>query len=131
MDWSTKVNYAEKNPVIVGGTEHTHALIHVVDAPKIDEIEDNELVEFIDKHITCFTVETKYPKISNLVKKVQIHHNRTTCRKKKCVAYRFNAIWVPSGETKIIRSEEKMDETKVKKSKKLEKVLSYIVKRSV
>ena len=31
-----------------------HALIHVVDAPKIDEHEDSEVVEFIDKYM-CFT----------------------------------------------------------------------------
>ena len=29
-----------------------HAPIHIVDAPKIDENEDSEVVEFIDKCIT-------------------------------------------------------------------------------
>ena len=29
--------------------------IHIVDAPKIDENEDSEIVEFIDKYIMCFT----------------------------------------------------------------------------
>ena len=29
-----------------------HAPIHVVDTPKIDENEDEEVVEFIDKYIT-------------------------------------------------------------------------------
>ena len=46
--------------------------IYVVDALKIDENEDSEVVEFIDKYITCaLTDETKYPEMSNLVKKVQ------------------------------------------------------------
>ena len=41
---------------------------------------------------------------------------------------RFNAPWAPSNKTKIVRSEEKIDETIVNQSKKLiEKVLSYIV----
>ena len=31
------------------GTEHMHAQIHVVDAPKIDESKSSEVVEFIDK----------------------------------------------------------------------------------
>ena len=30
-----------------------HGPIHIVDVPKIDKSEDNEVVEFIDKYITC------------------------------------------------------------------------------
>ena len=30
-----------------------HAPIHMVDAPKIDEDKDSEVVEFINKYITC------------------------------------------------------------------------------
>ena len=33
------------------GTEHMHALIHVIDAPNIDDHEDSEVVEFIEKYI--------------------------------------------------------------------------------
>ena len=33
------------------GTEHVHAPIHILDVPKIDENEDSEVVEFIDKYI--------------------------------------------------------------------------------
>ena len=33
--------------------EHIYASIHVVDAPKIDEDYDSEVIEFIDKYITC------------------------------------------------------------------------------
>ena len=66
--------------------------------------------------------------MSNLVKKVQTHHHTTTCRKKKGIACRLNAPWPLSNKTRIIRSEEKIDETIVNQSKKLiEKVLSYIV----
>lgn len=40
---------------------------------------------------------------------------------------RFNSLWTPSYETRIIRSEENMDETKTNQSKKLiDKMLSYI-----
>ena len=106
-----------------------HAPIHILDAPKIDENEDGEIVEFIDMYITCALPDaTEYPEMSNLVKKVQTHHHTTTCRKKKGVACRFNAPWAPSNKTRIVRSEEKIDETIVNQSKKLiEKVLSYIV----
>ena len=115
IDWSKRMIYLKRNSFILRGTEHVHSPIHVKNVPKID----NELVEFIDKHITCVLPdETRYPEIINSVKKVQIHHNRTTCRKKKCVAFTFNAPWAPSDETKIICSEEKMDETRVKNSQK-------------
>ena len=35
------------------GTEHMHAPFHVVDAPKIDENNNSEVMKFIDKYITC------------------------------------------------------------------------------
>ena len=69
----------------------------------------------------CFTDETKYVEISNLVKKVQ-------SRKKKGMTCRFRATWVPSDESRRVHFEENMDETKVKQSKKLiNKVYSSIV----
>ena len=41
--------------------EHHHAPILIVDAPKIDEDEVNEGVEFIDKYITrALPYHTKY-----------------------------------------------------------------------
>ena len=57
--------------------------------------------------------------MSNLVKNVQTHHHTTTCGKKKGVACRFNAPWAPSDKARIVRSEEKIDETIIKQSKKL------------
>ena len=44
-----------------------HAPIHIIDAPKIDENEDSEVVEFIDKYITCALPDaTKQPEMGNL-----------------------------------------------------------------
>ena len=106
-----------------------HAPIHIVDVPEIDENEDSKVVEFIDKFITCaLPDETKYPEMSNLVKRVQTHHHTTTCGKKKGVGCRFDASWAPSDKARIVRSYEKIDETIIKQSKKLiQKVLSYTV----
>ena len=68
------------------GTEHIHASIHIVDAPKIDENEESEVVEFIVKYNACaLRDETKCSKRSNLVKRLQTHHHTTTFRKKKGV----------------------------------------------
>ena len=48
-----------------------HAPIHVVDAPKTDENNDSEVIEFIDKCIICVLPdEEKYPEMNKLVKKV-------------------------------------------------------------
>ena len=59
---------------------------------------------------------------------METHQHATTCRKKKEAAGRFNGLWAPSNKTRILRSEEKIDETLVNQSKKLiEKVLCYIV----
>ena len=59
---------------------------------------------------------------------MKTYHHTTTCTKKNGVVFRFNAPWAPSNKTRIVRSEEKIDETIVNQSKKLiEKVLSYIV----
>ena len=64
-------------------SEHMHAPIHIVDAPKIDENEDSEVDELIDKYITCALPDkAKYPEISNLVKKVKTYHHTTTCTQK-------------------------------------------------
>ena len=65
--------------------------------------------------------------MSNVVKRVQIYHYTTTCRKKKGLC-RFNAPWAPSNKTRIVCSEEKIDETIVNQCKNLiEKVLSFNV----
>ena len=89
----------------------------------------SEIVQFIGKYIMCILLDqTKYHEISNFVKKVQTNHHTGTRRKKKGVAFRFNAPWAPSDQTRIVRSEQKIDEMIVKQSKILaEKVFSYIV----
>ena len=66
--------------------------------------------------------------MSNLVKKVQTHHHTTTCRKKKGVTCRFNAPLALTDKTRIVCSDQKIDESIVKQSRKLiDKVLSYII----
>ena len=124
------LNFNDRRELQNRGTEHMHAPIHVVDAPKIDENNDSKVIEFIDKCNTCaLPDEEKYPEMSKLVRKVQTHHHATTFRKKKVVTWRFNALWTPSMETRIVRCEENKDEMKVKSSKVLiKKVLSFIVK---
>lgn len=55
-----------------------YAPIYVVDAPKVDENEGSEVVEFCNEYITCALPDKiKYPEIS----KVQTLNHTTTCRK--------------------------------------------------
>ena len=69
--------------------------------------------------------------MSNLVKRVQTHHHATSCKKRRGVACRFNALWAQSDKTRIVCCEEKIDETIAKQSnKRIQKVLSYIVTKS-
>ena len=56
----------------------------------------------------CFTCWDKIP---------WNEHHTTFCRKKKGVTSRFNAPWAPSDKTRIVRFEEKIDETIVQQSK--------------
>ena len=101
------------------GTERMHVPSHIADALKIDKNEDSEVVEVIEKYITCaLHDETKFPEMGNLVKIVQTRYHTSTCRKKKGVASRFNAPWAPSDKSRIVRSEEKIDKNIVKQSKK-------------
>ena len=41
------LNFEDQREFQNRGTEHMHASIHIVDAPRIDENEDSEVVEFI------------------------------------------------------------------------------------
>lgn len=93
------------------------APICIADAPKIDETEDSEVVEFIDKYLICaLPAVTKYSEMSSLVKKAQTCHHMAACRKKKGVARRSNAPWTSSDKLKIVCSEEKINKAMVKQS---------------
>lgn len=89
-------------------------------------------LEFINQYIICaLPGKRKYPVMSNLVKWAETHYHTTTCRNKKGVSCRFNAPWASSDKTRIVRSEEKIDETILKQSKKsIKEVLSYIITMS-
>ena len=55
------LNFDDWREFQIRGTEHMHAPIHIGDVPKIDGNEDSEVVEFIDKYITCTLPDkTKY-----------------------------------------------------------------------
>ena len=78
------LNHDDKREFQNRGPEHPHLNIHVMDAPKIDQDEDDEVVEFIDKYISCAIPDKdEYPDLNALVNRVQTHRHTKTCRKKK------------------------------------------------
>ena len=55
------------------GTEHFNASIHVADAPIIDKNTDEQVVDFIDRYITCYLLGPDYNfEFYNLVKTLQV-----------------------------------------------------------
>ena len=112
------------------GLEHVHAQVHIKDAPRINENDssnDQEVVDFIDKYITCSLPDKdEHPKLHSLVNTVQKHHHTTTCRKKSGSRCRFKAPWPPSEETCIVRGKQ-IDKNEYRQSKKiLDKVFDQI-----
>ena len=68
-----------------------HIPVHVLDVPTINEDNDgndDKVVNFIDKHITCAILdETFYPDLHQLVKQVQTHFHTMTWQKRKVLHF--------------------------------------------
>ena len=78
------LNYDYRREHQGNGTEHFHTPIHVLDAPKLDEHDDDVVTYFIDKYVTCSLSDAnERTSFHYLVTKLQTHHHTTTCRKKK------------------------------------------------
>ena len=102
--------WTRKNSVF-GPFSHSdiHFIIHVIDAPRIDEndeTKDDEVASFTNKYISCSILNKKY-------------HTTTSCRKKKGVTCWFSAPWLPSERTLIVRGGKDTDKKVLTKSKKV------------
>ena len=121
------LNHDERREFQSRGAEHTHAIIHVKDAPKLDEDDDSKITKFIDKYCTNLIPEKDdHPELHDFVTRLQTHKHTQTCRKKKGVKCRFNFPLPPSDETLIVRNLITDRETLKEKKKVLDKVLLYI-----
>ncbi|WAR06037.1 hypothetical protein MAR_021406 [Mya arenaria] len=77
-----------------GGTAHSHAAVHVRDAPKLDVDQDIDFTTFADKYISCIIPDKETdPELFELVASRQCHHHTRTCKMKKGCSCR-----VPSDE---------------------------------
>ena len=88
------------------GWPHIHCLFWCKNAPKFDEETDNqEFVEFVDKHVTCsIPVETGH-KLHEIITSVQMHSksHSPSCKKGSHKVCRFNFPRPPSKETFIAK----------------------------
>lgn len=66
------------------GSPHIHILIWVDDAPKYKENPNEDIVEYIDKHVSCNLTDEFKELIA-----LQVHKHSKTCRKKGHAICRF------------------------------------------
>ncbi|VDI77549.1 Hypothetical predicted protein [Mytilus galloprovincialis] len=87
------------------GSPHTHCLFWIEDAPLFEEDEDQKVIDFVDKYITCsipsVDVDPELHKIVNAVQQHSKHHSKSC--KKKGTNCRFNFPRPPSVHSFISR----------------------------
>ncbi|XP_042610591.1 uncharacterized protein LOC122144028 [Cyprinus carpio] len=97
VDYFYRVEFQQR------GSPHVHCLFWIKNAPQIDKQSDEEVVEFIDRYVSC-EVPTENEELHSIVTSVQLHskHHSKTCKKKNTVC-RFNFPKPPSLRTFICR----------------------------
>lgn len=100
LDYFYRVEFQQR------GSPHAHCLFWIENAPQIDKNTDSEVVEFVDKYVTC-ELPSDDNELLDIVSTVQQHSKRhaKTCKKKSTV-YRFNFPRPPSTRTFICRKKE-------------------------
>ncbi|XP_016118254.1 uncharacterized protein [Sinocyclocheilus grahami] len=85
------------------GSPHVHCLFWIENAPVIDKSTDEEVIQFIDKYVTC-ELPSQDDSLLDIVTSVQQHSKRhsKTCKKKNTVC-RFNFPRPVSARTFICR----------------------------
>ena len=94
VDWFYRVEYQQR------GSPHIHMLIWLEDAPVFGVDNDIEVIEFIDKIISCKR-PTDNAELDKLVNR-QVHRHSHTCRRKSKAQCRFNYPQPPMRSTKIL-----------------------------
>ena len=118
------LNYDIRKEMQGRGTQHFHAAIHVKDAPRLDQDSDEEVIEFIEKYVTCvIPAQETDSKLHHLnVHTRQIHHHTKTGKKKIGVT--------PLQKTMICRPAEKnTDQKRVKKRQMYSRKSSLLLPR--
>ena len=87
------------------GSPHIHGLFWVKDAPQYEKSSDEEIVNFVDKYITCYKPDSS-SEMEDLVN-LQLHRHAKTCKKAGHKICRFNFPLPPMPRTMILTPLEK------------------------
>ena len=100
-DYVVKVEFQQR------GTPHIHLILWVEDAP-VYGVDDNEkVIEFIDKHITCAVPSDQKDPLYGLVTSCQTHRClKNKCNSKKHVSCKYDFPRLPSDSTCISKGQD-------------------------
>lgn len=79
------------------GSPHIHMLMWIEDAPTYKVSSNEDITEYIDKHVSCSMLED----VKDLIN-LQVHKHSKTCRKKGHAICRFNFPLPPMKSTTIL-----------------------------
>ncbi|KAI4899975.1 hypothetical protein NFI96_003455, partial [Prochilodus magdalenae] len=98
VDYFYRVEFQQR------GSPHVHCLFWVENAPQVDKNDDDEVVAFVDRFVTCEMPSEDDTEIYEIVSGVQRHSKRhsKSC-KKRGTPCRFNFPRPPSSRTFITR----------------------------
>ena len=96
------------------GSPHIHMLVWIENAPTLEKNSEEEIVQFVDKHITCSVDDAESAHLVEL----QTHKHSKTCRKKRKAICRFGFPLRPLPETMLLYPvEEEVEQFKKKYTK--------------
>ena len=116
LDYFYRVEFQQR------GSPHIHMLVWIENAPTLETNSDREIVQFVDKYLTC---NTDNEKTANLVG-LQSHKHSRTCRKKGKPICRFGFPLPPLPRTMLLYPlEEDVDKYKKKNTELLKAMNEY------
>ena len=116
IDYFYRVEFQQR------GSPHIHMLVWIENAPTLETNSEGEIVQFVDKYLTC---NTDNEKTANLVG-LQSHKHSKTCRKKGKPICRFGFPLPPLPRTLLLYPlEEDVDKYKKKNTDLLKAMNEY------
>ena len=95
------------------GSPHIHMLVWIDNAPSLEKNSEEEIVQFVDKYLTCSVNDEETAHLVEL----QTHKHSKTCRKKGKALCRFGFPLPPLPQTRLLYPlEEEVDQFKKKYS---------------
>ena len=101
------------------GSPHIHMLVWIENAPTLEKNSEEEIVQFVDQHLTCSAAEDT----AHLVE-LQTHKHSRTCRKKGRAICRFGFPLPPLPKTMLLYPLDEEVETFKKKYTELQRAMN-------